>query len=72
MTKRLTRQGVPNLDPVGHNGHKNHGKTCRHWFGGPDVVVGTRWVSDLDYWDVYEEPIYGKKCLWCSAVRETR
>lgn len=72
MTDRLTKQGVRDLDPVGHNGYKNRGKICRHWFGGPHVVIGTRWAADPDYGDVYEEPIHGQKCMWCPAVRELR
>jgi hypothetical protein len=69
---RLTKQGVPDLNAVGHNGHKNHDTTCRHWFGGPHVVIGTRWALDSDYGEAYEEPLYGQKCLWCPTVRELR
>lgn len=69
MSERLTKQGVPNLNPAGHNGHKNHGSACRHWFGGPHVVIGTRWVSDPLDWGAHEESTYGQKCLWCPAVR---
>ena len=67
---RLTKQGIRNLNPVGHNGHKNHGKTCRHWFGGPRIVIGTRWETDPDFGYAYEEPVYGTKCMWCSAIKE--
>jgi hypothetical protein len=69
MSDRLTKQGVRNLDPVGHNGHRSHAKRCRHHFA-IRLVVGTRWVADQDYFDTYEEPIYGHKCLWCPAIRE--
>lgn len=68
--KRLTKQGVPDLHPAGHNGHRNHGSTCRHYFGATHVVVGTRWTADPDSFEAYEEPVYGQKCLWCPAVRE--
>ncbi|HSX23052.1 MAG TPA: hypothetical protein VLE97_09785 [Gaiellaceae bacterium] len=71
MSQRMTRQGVPDLNEVGHNGHRSHGKVCRHWFVGR-VIVGTRWAVDPDYGDAYEEPIYGQRCMWCPAVREER
>lgn len=69
---RLTKQGLRDLNAVGHNGHKNHGTTCRHWFAGPRIVIGTRWAVDHDYLDTYEEPVYGTKCMWCTAVEGER
>ena len=72
MSQRLTKQGVPNLNARGHNGHKNAGTACRHWFGGMHVVIGTRWAVDRDFGDTYEEDVYGQKCVWCSTVREFR
>lgn len=70
MKKRLTRQGIPDLDAVGHNGHRRHGARCRHWFAGPRIVIGTRWVMDPDDYEAYEAPIYGQKCAWCPVIRE--
>ena len=67
---RVTKQGVPDLNDVGHNGHKNHGTSCRHWFAGAQVVIGTRWTADRDYFEAYEENIYGRRCMWCPAVKE--
>ena len=70
MTDRLTKQGLRDLNPVGHNGHNNHGKRCRHHFA-LRVVIGTRWVADPDYFgEAFEEPVYGHKCMWCPAIRE--
>ena len=69
MTDRLTKQGVRDLNAVGHNGHKNHGKRCRHHFA-LRVVIGTRWARDPLDFEAYEEPVYGHKCMWCPAVRE--
>ena len=69
MSDRLTKQGVRDLDPVGHNGHRSHGKRCRHCFAIP-LVVGTRSAVDRDSFEVYEEPVYGHKCMWCPAIRE--
>lgn len=71
MKKRLTKQGVPDLNPVGHNGHKRHGTRCRHWFAGPRIVIGMRWVINPDYsFESYEAPIYGSKCMWCPVIQE--
>ena len=70
---RFTKQGVRDLNAIGHNGHKNHGKKCQHWFV-ERVVIGTRWVVNRDYgyYDEYEERVYGHKCMWCPAIREER
>lgn len=70
MSDRLTKQGVRDLNPAGHNGHRSYHKRCRHHFA-IRLVVGTRWTIDPDYgFEAYEEPIYGHKCMWCSAIRE--
>ncbi len=72
MTDRLTKQGVRDLNPPGHNGHKNHGTRCRHHFA-LRIVIGTRWAADPDYFgEAFEEPVYGHKCMWCPAMREER
>lgn len=72
MRDQLTKQGVRNLNPAGHNGHRNQGKGCRHWFA-ERVVIGTRWAVDPDYFgEAFEEPVYGCKCMWCPAVREEK
>ena len=72
MSDRMTKQGVRDLNSAGHNGHRNHGKLCRHWFA-ERVVIGTRWAVDDDYFgEAYEEPVYGHKCMWCPAVREEK
>jgi len=72
VSDRLTKQGVRDLNSPGHNGHKNHGKKCQHWFV-ERVVIGTRWAIDHDsFGEAYEEPVYGHKCMWCPAVREER
>jgi len=72
MSDRLTKQGVRDLNPAGHNGHLSHGNHCRHWFV-EHVVIGTRWAIDHDYFgEAYEEPVYGRKCMWCPAVREEK
>lgn len=70
MNDRVTRQGVRNLDPVGHNGHRNHGSRCKHWFSGPSIVIGHRWETDPMDGDTYEEPVWGQKCAWCNEVKE--
>ena len=68
---RLTKQGVRNLDPAGHDGRKRH--ACRHWFAGPDVVIGTRLEADEhSHGEVLEVPVYGQRCAWCSAAEEVR
>jgi hypothetical protein len=71
MTK-LTRQGVRNLDPPGHNGHRNHGARCRHFFSGILVVVGQRWEADPLDGEPYLEDVWGHRCMWCSAIQEKR
>ena len=37
---RVTKQGVRDLNAAGHNGHRNHGSKCRHFFGAGVVVIG--------------------------------
>jgi len=64
VNDRLTKQGIRNLNPVGHNGHRNAGKQCRHHFA-IRLIIGTRWTIES-----YEEPVYGRKCLWCPTIRE--
>lgn len=70
MSDRVTKQGVRDLNPVGHNGHQNHNKRCRHHFA-LRVVIGTRWTSDeSSFYEAYEQDVYGYKCMWCPAIRE--
>lgn len=70
MDKRLTRQGVCDLNPVGHNGHRNKRSRCTHWFCGPSVVIGHCWQTDPCDGSTYEKPVWGKKCAWCGEERE--
>lgn len=67
-----TRQGARDLDPSGHNGHRNHSLRCRHFFGGPSVLVGYEWETDPYDGQAYRAEIYGKRCLWCAEMREER
>ena len=71
MNDRLTRQGVRNLNSVGHNGHRNSGSRCKHWFGAPVIVIGHRWAAYPIDGSAYEEPVWGQKCVWCNEVRES-
>lgn len=68
MRERVNKQGLRDLNPVGHNGHNS--RACRHCFAGPCLVIGTRWAVDPHCLDSYEKPIYGKKCLWCAVIQE--
>jgi hypothetical protein len=68
----LTRQGVPNLNPARHNGHRNHGVRCRHFFGGALVVIGHEWRTDPLDGEAYEDEVMGRRCLWCGDTREER
>jgi hypothetical protein len=68
VSDRLTKQGVRDLNPVGYNGHRH--TQCRHHFS-IRIVIGTRWTSDQDSdYEAYEQPVYGYRCAWCTAVRE--
>jgi hypothetical protein len=67
---RLTRQGIRDLNAVGHNGHRNHGFRCRHFFGGPSVVVGHTWELDPFDGEAYQAEVYGKRCVWCGLTRD--
>ena len=69
---RLTRQGVRDLNNLGHNGHRNHGVRCSHFFGGPLVLIGHAWETDPLDGEAYRAEIYGKRCLWCAETREMR
>lgn len=68
----LTRQGVRNLNPAGHNGHRQHGACCRHFFGGALVVIGHEWQTDPLDGEAYRAEVLGRRCLWCGDTREDR
>jgi hypothetical protein len=69
---KTTRQGVRDLNPTGHNGHRNHGVSCRHFFGGPLVLVGHEWEADPLDGEPYRAEIWGKRCLWCGETKAER
>lgn len=69
---KFTRQGVRDLNPPGHNGYRNHGVRCRHFFGGPSIVVGHAWETDPLDGEACRAEVYGKRCLWCGETREAR
>jgi hypothetical protein len=69
---RSTRQGVRDLNPPGHNGHQSRGVRCRHFFGGPLIVVGHTWETDPLDGDQYRAEVYGRRCLWCGETRDER
>lgn len=65
---KFTKQGIRDLNPVGHNGHKNHGAKCKHH--DESVLIGKRWTSDGDGWyEAYQVPVYGFRCMWCGRIR---
>lgn len=68
----VTRQGVRNLNPAGHNGHRKLVGRCRHFFGGPLIVVGREWRTDPLDGEAYEEDVVGRRCMWCGDTREER
>jgi len=63
---KLTKQGVRDLG----GGRPACAHQCQHFFAAQLVVVGHRWVRDPDYFEEYEEPIYGQRCLHCGETRE--
>ena len=67
--QKITRQGVPDLNPLGHNGRN---RSCKHFFGGALVVIGHEWRTDPLCGDSYQEEILGRRCLWCTETREVR
>lgn len=69
---RLTRQGIRDLNPPGHNGHRNHGVSCRHFFGGPLVVIGHSLEIDPLDGQAHRAEVYGRRCLWCGEARDDR
>jgi hypothetical protein len=69
---KLTRQGVRDLDPPGHNGHRSHGVRCRHFFSGLRVVIAKEWKTDSLDGEAYLDDVLGRRCLWCSATKEER
>ena len=68
MTDRLTRQGVPNLESPGHNGHRAMRRRCRHFFAGPEVVVELEWSLDWNG-EPYQREVYGQRCMHCGEAR---
>lgn len=65
---KLTRQGVRDLNPTSHNGHReDRTGRCRHFYVGPLVVVDHEWALD---WigEPYQREIYGKRCMHCGAA----
>lgn len=63
---RLTRQGIPDLNPRPVNGHRR--VPCRPHLPGPMRVVGQRYVSWDDILHGYYVDIYGRHCLKCGEV----
>jgi hypothetical protein len=62
---KLTRQGVPDLNPRGVNGHRT--RRCRHFYG-PHRIVGHEWVFDPYCFESYQREIYGRSCIHCGEV----
>jgi hypothetical protein len=74
VTDRLTKQGVRDLNSPSDNGRMSRDRRyCRHHFV-ERVVVGYSWTSDSysGWYESYQEPVYGKRCLWCGFVWKER
>lgn len=68
--QRYTKQGVRDLNPVGHNGRASRqDEPCPHFFGATQCV-GERQVWDPEYREHYVIDVYGRKCLHCGETRE--
>lgn len=63
---KLTRQGIPDLNARGVNGHRL--RKCQHFYG-PFEVVGYEWAIDSDYsFEYYQREVYGRRCIHCGAT----
>jgi hypothetical protein len=64
---KLTRQGVLDLNPPGHN-NPSRRAFHKHFFSGPLVVVGHQNAPYDWYRDLEAEPIYAQRCLICGKT----
>ncbi len=62
---KLTKQGVPDLNPPGYN---NPARRTQHrcFFNGPLVIVGYRNAPYDWYGDMEADPIFALCCLICG------
>lgn len=69
---KLTKQGMRDLNPSGHQNPSRRATQHRHFFNGPLVVVGYRNAPYDWYGNMEADPIYARCCLICGQPEGAR